>query len=116
MKRISVLASAILMACTLINAPAVADTGPTLSVNPALTSAYMVLDDSRTMTMNAATPTTRPSLPAMSSGLRLRVFPQAPAREIVCLFHAPVGPGVVGREGPGVLVVDWSTRWTVAVV
>lgn len=57
MKRISVLASAILMACSLTAAPAAADTGPTLSVNPDLSSAYMVSDDGRTMTMDAATQT-----------------------------------------------------------
>lgn len=57
MKRISVLASAILMACSLTAAPAAADTGPTLSVNPDLSSAYMVLDDGKIMTMDAATQT-----------------------------------------------------------
>lgn len=57
MKWILVLACAILMACSLSAAPAVADTGPTLSVNPSLNRAFLVLDNGRTVTMDAATRT-----------------------------------------------------------
>lgn len=45
------------MACSLSAAPAVADTGPTLSVNPNLSRAFLVLDNGRTVTMDASTRT-----------------------------------------------------------
>ncbi|NGX15172.1 hypothetical protein [Wenzhouxiangella sp. XN24] len=55
MRRLTALASATLTACSLSIAPVMADTGPTLSINPDLSRGFLVLDNGNTVTMDGVT-------------------------------------------------------------